>query len=136
MKISVFLPTVTLLLMFLIEEGLGLQCHVCNSFLSESCAGALTMESDTLTTCTNGTACRKIEQEVYYDEQYDTRIIRQCGYEENPPLTCISRSGTYRYKVQYCHCNEDGCNSAVTSTISVTMLFLALGLAHFAMKHL
>lgn len=73
--------------------------------------------------------CRKIVQEVYYDEKWDIRYIRQCAPSgevgENEGRDCMERTGTKKVKVRYCHCdNQDGCNGAESVNIPKMMLLL------------
>ena len=64
---------------------------------------------------------------AYYDGRWDIRYIRQCAMEgEVGPQEgrwCKERSGTFRVKVKYCHCdNKDGCNAASTTQLQVLTL--------------
>ena len=76
---------------------------------------------------------------AYYDGTWDVRYIRQCamrgevGPEEG--RWCKERSGNFRVKVKYCHCdNKDGCNTAALSSlhhvsivpVALFVLFLTL----------
>lgn len=73
--------------------------------------------------------CRKIVQEVYYNDEWNVRYIRQCapsgevGADEG--RQCMERTGTYRVKMRYCHCdNQDGCNGAESVNIPMMMMIL------------
>ncbi|ELU06131.1 hypothetical protein CAPTEDRAFT_181564 [Capitella teleta] len=113
------------------DFGRPIKCYQCNSFYDKGCADFFDNKTYPLIPCsTNATMCRKIIQETYYDGVWDVRYIRQCaqrgevGPEEG--RWCKERSGTYRVKVKYCHCdNKDGCNSA-PSTFSPHFFWLAL----------
>ncbi|KAK7492840.1 hypothetical protein BaRGS_00015978 [Batillaria attramentaria] len=119
-----------------IKEGLAIHCVDCNSFQKKACDSD---PSSFLIDCDkhedprfhNATACRKMEQEIYYDDDYQVRTIRQCAVEVGP-MKCIERTGTYRFKVFYCHCNnEDGCNGAGALSFSLVIASLSVALAYF-----
>ena len=73
---------------------------------------------------------------AYYDGIWDVRYIRQCATrgEVGPDegRWCKERTGTFRVKVKYCHCdNKDGCNTAssmgdVKIWTSVTLALVTL----------
>lgn len=57
-----------------------------------------------------------------------TRVIRTCGYIEEPGRDggCVSRSGTHDVNVQYCSCNHSLCNSAPRPAAPAALLLLPL----------
>lgn len=115
-----------------------IKCYQCNSFYDKGCADFFDNRTYPLIPCPmNATMCRKIIQETYYDGVWDIRYIRQCallgevGPEEG--RWCKERTGTWRVKVKYCHCdNKDGCNTAATPTLNLATLssLVCLGLAY------
>ncbi|KAL8586186.1 hypothetical protein ACOMHN_057748 [Nucella lapillus] len=115
-----------LLLVVLVEQGFALECVECNSFTEPMCD----KEPEKFKTECNETAtsCRKMEQEIYYNDDYQVRTIRQCAYESGP-LKCMERIGTYRFKVFYCHCADDGCNGAGSLSISLVLAALSSAVA-------
>ncbi|KAJ8319148.1 hypothetical protein KUTeg_004239 [Tegillarca granosa] len=68
----------------------------------------------------NATACRKIVQEVYIINDWENkkgdwqrRVIRQCANHVGK-MECIDRTGTYRVKTKYCHCDTENCNGSAS----------------------
>lgn len=66
---------------------------------------------------------------VYYNDEWNVRYIRQCapsgevGPDEG--RECSERTGTYRVKMRYCHCdNQDGCNGAESVNIPMISMIL------------
>ncbi|XP_076449998.1 UPAR/Ly6 domain-containing protein crok-like [Babylonia areolata] len=117
-----FIVAVAFLLVVLAGEGFALECVECNSFVKPECdsnPAAFSVRCND-----SATSCRKMEQEIYYDDDYQVRTIRQCAYESGP-LECIERTGTYRFKVFYCHCDKDDCNGAGSLSISLTLAALS-----------
>ncbi|XP_076459252.1 UPAR/Ly6 domain-containing protein crok-like [Babylonia areolata] len=112
------LVAAVLLLVVAVREGLSLKCVECNSFVKTDCDS--NPLSHTVECPKNTTSCRKMEQEIYYDDDYHVRTIRQCAIESGP-MKCIERTGTYRIKIFYCHCDRDNCNSAGHLSISVLL---------------
>ncbi|KAK7113657.1 UPAR/Ly6 domain-containing protein crok-like [Littorina saxatilis] len=115
-----------LFLVVVIREGLALKCVQCNSFTKPECDSQPSEFEDDCPF--NATSCRKMEQEIYYDDDYQVRTIRQCALESGP-LKCIERTGTYRFKVYYCHCQGDNCNTASSLTLSVTLALVSAAVA-------
>jgi len=99
------------------DTGRPIKCYQCNSFYDRGCADFFDNRTYPLIPCQgNATMCRKIIQETYYDGRWDVRYIRQCAMtgEVGPDegRWCKERTGTFRVKVRYCHCdNKDGCNT-------------------------
>merc|ERR1712203_434626 len=69
--------------------------------------------------------CRKIYQNVRGDE----RIIRGCGYEEDPKGRDCYTTVLEEYNTEVCACKEDGCNSATGFSLSAALVS-AVGLAY------
>ena len=68
---------------------------------------------------------------VYYNDEWNIRYLRQCAPQgvvgDHEGRQCMERTGTYRVKMRYCHCdNQDGCNGAGSVHISITMILLAV----------
>ncbi|KAL8601462.1 hypothetical protein ACOMHN_000404 [Nucella lapillus] len=119
-----------LLLIVAVQEGLSLSCVQCNSFSRADCDTnpmAYANECDQ-----NATSCRKMEQEIYYEDDYQVRTIRQCAFESGP-MDCMERTGTYRIKIHYCHCMGDDCNSAGHLSISA-LLVSACGMLAYLLR--
>jgi len=113
-----------------IREGFGLECVECNSFAKPECDK---QPMSYKVECPekhgkNATSCRKMEQEIYYNDDYQVRTIRQCAYESGP-MKCIERTGTYRFKVFYCHCEGDNCNSANSFSVSIVLSLVSAAVA-------
>lgn len=68
---------------------------------------------------------------VYYDKDWNTRVIRECAVSGEASDDCKERTGTYKVKVKYCQCGEPGCNSAVNTQISLMTLVVPLFVAVF-----
>lgn len=107
--------------------------YVCNSYFQKTCGDWFDNRTYNLEECGEGvTMCRKIVQEVYYNDEWNVRYIRQCAPSgevgEDEGRQCMERTGTYRVKMRYCHCdNQDGCNGAESVNIPMlTMLLPAL----------
>ncbi|KAJ1521668.1 hypothetical protein ONE63_003313 [Megalurothrips usitatus] len=64
----------------------------------------------------NATLCRKLVQRTAVGVK--TRVIRTCGYIEEPGRDggCVSRSGTHDVNVLYCSCKGNLCNGAAAAT--------------------
>lgn len=120
-----------IVVLFLVLEGAAAQygdrpikCYQCNSYYDKGCADFFDNRTYPLIPCAEGsTMCRKIVQETYYDGQWDIRYIRQCATrgEVGPQegRWCKERTGNFRVKVKYCHCdNKDGCNTAAFTSQS------------------
>jgi len=114
-----------------IREGMALSCVVCNDVAEKDCNTNLKKYEKVcplLNDTVEATSCRKMEQEIYFDDDYNTRTIRQCAYESGP-MKCIERIGTYRFKVYYCHCKGDNCNSAGSLSISLVLASFSTAVA-------
>ncbi|KAH9494857.1 hypothetical protein Btru_015841 [Bulinus truncatus] len=114
-------------IVLLIKEGIALKCYACSSEVSaEACLnpGPTTQTTDCVG---NQTMCRKIEQQIYYNGEDHTRVLRQCA-TSGELGECLERTGTYRYKSWYCQCKGDLCNSAVTLLSPFTMLLTVLSI--------
>eukprot|EP00745_Piridium_sociabile_P004968 TRINITY_DN130050_c0_g1_i1.p2 TRINITY_DN130050_c0_g1~~TRINITY_DN130050_c0_g1_i1.p2 ORF type:complete len:133 (+),score=29.11 TRINITY_DN130050_c0_g1_i1:186-584(+) len=120
--------TAALLLVVFVGTGFALECIECNSFVESECE---TNPDQFKRMCNeSATSCRKMEQEIYYDDDYQVRTIRQCAFETGP-LECIERTGTYRFKVFYCHCKGDNCNGAGSLSVSLVLAVLSSAAALF-----
>ncbi|XP_062598904.1 uncharacterized protein LOC134260350 [Saccostrea cucullata] len=112
------------------EFGNAIQCYQCNSYFQQDCADYFNNHSHALVDCgENVTMCRKIVQEVYYNDEWNVRYIRQCAPSgeigDDEGRVCKERTGTYRVKMKYCHCgNQKGCNSATSIQLSLLMMLL------------
>lgn len=108
------------------------RCYVCNSYFQQDCADWFDNRTFNLDYCEEGvTMCRKIVQEVYYNEEWNIRYIRQCAPSgevgDHEGRVCKERTGTYRVKMRYCHCdNQDGCNGAESVHIPIVMILLPI----------
>lgn len=110
---------VTLVAAFVVlEQSFAIQCFVCNSFHQADCADWFDNVTQHLVKCeADKQKCRKVVQEVWLEDHWDVRYIRQCakggevGAREG--RECQEVYGTYNIRVRHCHCdNQDGCNSA------------------------
>ncbi|XP_060569445.1 uncharacterized protein LOC132727873 [Ruditapes philippinarum] len=120
-------------LFMVLDQGVARKCYVCNSYFQKTCGDWFDNRTYNLEECGEGvTMCRKIVQEVYYNDEWNVRYIRQCAPSgevgEDEGRQCMERTGTYRVKMRYCHCdNQDGCNGAESVNIPMlTMLLPAL----------
>ncbi|KAK7111864.1 UPAR/Ly6 domain-containing protein crok-like [Littorina saxatilis] len=115
---------------FVLDTGFAIKCFVCNSFHQADCADWFDNVTQHLVNCPQGTQkCRKVVQEVWLDDHWDVRYIRQCALNgtvgERHGRVCQERYGSYNVRMRYCHCdNQDGCNSApaVLSTSGFGMI--------------
>ncbi len=94
--------------------------------------------------CLHSEACiRGFDNDVffsfvaYYDGRWDIRYIRQCATlgEVGPDegRWCKERTGNFRVKVKYCHCdNKDGCNAGTSISVQTLGLTIGLLLSFFA----
>ncbi|KAK2162467.1 hypothetical protein LSH36_98g05052 [Paralvinella palmiformis] len=137
------LPCSLVLFMVLLEvsgQSKPIKCYQCNSFYDKGCADFFDNTTYPLIPCPiNATKCRKIIQETYYDGIWDVRYVRQCAIEgEVGPAEgrwCKERTGTWRVKVKYCHCdNKDGCNGSSTFSTSYAIMFAATLLSLFSIS--
>ncbi|GFO23353.1 hypothetical protein PoB_004985800 [Plakobranchus ocellatus] len=123
----------------ILEQGFAIKCFVCNSFHQADCADWFDNVTQHLVKCESyQTKCRKVVQEVFIEDHWDVRYIRQCaeggkvGRREG--RECDEIYGTYNIRVRQCHCdNQDGCNSApkVNTSILVLLPFLLTLLSYF-----
>jgi len=117
------------LVLCLVETGSSIKCHQCNPFYYEDSPDKpKTMEF--LQDCPADTAdrtyfCRKIYQNVRGDE----RVIRGCGYEEDPKGRECYTTVLEEYNTEVCACKDDGCNSATGFSLSAALVS-AVGLAY------
>lgn len=75
--------------------------------------------------------CRKIVQEVWLDDHWDVRYIRQCAQDGIVGMydgrVCMERYGSYNVRMRYCHCdNQDGCNSATKAASQYVPVLVTL----------
>ncbi|XP_041363422.1 uncharacterized protein LOC121379045 [Gigantopelta aegis] len=130
---SVFLVVVV----NLAQQGTALDCYQCNSFLKQDCWD---LSEETrgmhLKPCKgNATGCQKQKQELYYNDDYQERIYRGCMYVD-APNKCTQRTGTYRVKIVYCYCEEEGCNAGFRLHTSIVTVLFASGLVYFFSRHM
>ncbi|KFB46454.1 AGAP008113-PA-like protein [Anopheles sinensis] len=128
---------IILLIAIFVNNGDAIRCYECNSAHDSSCAYDIPPNS-TSVECNvpkrNQTYkyCRKIVQIIEFPVNNlppDTRIIRECGYDESAYKgTCYQRSG-YGGRQEVCACYEDNCNGA--SSLSVTFGVLLFGAIAF-----
>ncbi|KAH3867089.1 uncharacterized protein LOC127867478 isoform X2 [Dreissena polymorpha] len=119
------------LAIFLIfDTAASIKCYQCNSYFQKTCADWFDNRTYNLDQCQDGVKmCRKIVQEVYYNDEWNTRYIRQCAptgeVGADAGRQCQERTGTYKVKMRYCHCdNQDGCNGAGSVNIPIVMMVL------------
>ncbi|XP_064601342.1 UPAR/Ly6 domain-containing protein crok-like [Liolophura sinensis] len=105
----------------LLEVATSIRCYECNSYYQQDCSDHFDNQTINMVDCSakiaNASRCRKQIQEMWIEDHWDIRYIRQCAsigdigdYEGRQ---CKERAGTYKVKVRYCHCdNQDGCNTA------------------------
>ncbi|BFZ17564.1 hypothetical protein BsWGS_20603 [Bradybaena similaris] len=107
-----------------------LSCYTCNSFEHPDC-DTITGEKYKTQCNANQTLCRKVEQHMYYNKDDHVRIFRQCATLGRPG-DCDSRTGTYRFKTWYCHCQGDLCNGSgsvmASVVLTVSLICASLGL--------
>uniref|UniRef100_A0A0B7B4R0 Protein sleepless n=1 Tax=Arion vulgaris TaxID=1028688 RepID=A0A0B7B4R0_9EUPU len=119
------------LLVLIIKEGLSLKCYSCNSFKDDDCE-TIRATTPEVTCSANQTMCRKVEQHMYYNKEDHVRVFRQCA-TSGTPGDCDTRTGTYRFKAWYCHCNDrEHCNGSgnliAPLMLTVAMIVASLGL--------
>jgi len=124
-----------LCLIVVVREGMALSCVQCNDIAQTDCNENFQIHEKPCEqhdigngTMVEAVSCRKMEQEIYYDGDYNTRTIRQCAYSD-APMKCIERIGTYRFKVFYCHCKGDNCNSAGALSVSLVLASVSAAVA-------
>ncbi|KAL8573168.1 hypothetical protein ACOMHN_036153 [Nucella lapillus] len=102
----------------LFDTSIAIKCFVCNSFHQADCADWFDNVTQHLVKCPDGyKKCRKVVQEVWLEDHWDIRYVRQCALGGNIGMQqgrfCQERYGSYNVRMRYCHCdNQDGCNSA------------------------
>ncbi|CAG5134214.1 unnamed protein product [Candidula unifasciata] len=105
-------------------------CHSCNSFTNPDCE-TITDDRYKVQCSANQTICRKVEQHMYYNKDDHVRVFRQCA-TRGTPGGCDSRTGTYRFKTWYCHCQGSLCNGSnsllASVMLTVTLICASLGL--------
>ncbi|XP_071129075.1 UPAR/Ly6 domain-containing protein crok-like [Mytilus edulis] len=118
--------------LFLFQTGFSFRCYKCNSYMQEDCADHFNNQTWHLSECAeNVTMCRKIVQEVFYNDEWQLRYVRQCapsgivGGDEG--RRCMEKTGTYKVKVRICHCdNQEGCNGASNFHSNIHVILLPL----------
>ncbi|XP_058125120.1 uncharacterized protein LOC131281739 [Anopheles ziemanni] len=136
---SAFLVSLLLIAVF-VGKGDAIRCYECNSADDSSCTHDVPPETMSVD-CTEhkgGLAykyCRKIVQIIEFPVNNlppDTRIIRECGYDESTYKgKCYQRSG-FGGRQEVCACYEDNCNGA--SSLSVTFGVLLFGAIAFLIR--
>uniref|UniRef100_A0A0B6Y199 Protein sleepless n=1 Tax=Arion vulgaris TaxID=1028688 RepID=A0A0B6Y199_9EUPU len=110
-----------------VEQSFAIKCFVCNSFHQADCSDWFDNVTQHLVACEDyQQKCRKIVQEVWLEDHWDVRYIRQCAaggdigaYEGR---VCDEIYGTYNIRVRHCHCdNQDGCNSAREQIATISL---------------
>ncbi|XP_076348856.1 UPAR/Ly6 domain-containing protein crok-like [Tachypleus tridentatus] len=109
------------------QGGGAIKCWECNSLYDPNCADPFDNYTVAVTDCdqrflphlpnVSATLCRKIIQKV--NDEY--RYIRSCGWihaEKKHEGGCYKKAGTFQVMVDYCNCETDECNSAISTTIS------------------
>ncbi|KAK0050978.1 hypothetical protein Bpfe_019498 [Biomphalaria pfeifferi] len=91
------------LIFLLIKEGITLKCYSCSSEIANTSCLTPGPTTPTVECSGNQTMCRKIEQQIYYNKEDNTRILRQCA-TSGEVGECLERTGTFRYKSWYCQC--------------------------------
>ncbi|XP_052068037.1 uncharacterized protein LOC127707500 [Mytilus californianus] len=111
-----------------IDVGESIKCHVCNSFETQQCGDEFSKDNtDFLMDCpTNYTMCRKIVQNVFYEDDWNLRYIRECAKTGEVEDTCRERTGTYKVKVKYCHCGSPECNGVAQNKINFMAALIPL----------
>ncbi|KAK3602583.1 hypothetical protein CHS0354_020646 [Potamilus streckersoni] len=124
-ELSFVFFTIVIILM-LVQKGLGIRCYECNSKDNAHCLNlksapenvtkSFEIDCDGLPGDKIYTKCRVIIQNVESDPE---RIIRQCA--THGPDKCYYRVGTSKIRMDYCHCQANLCNSAVTSVPGIKL---------------
>jgi len=129
---------------FTIHTGSAIKCWECNSHYDRNCGDPFGNETFALTDCDQrelehypnqkASVCRKIIQKV----RNDYRFVRGCGWlsgqTEKESTNCFKRSGTFNVLVQYCSCDQDGCNASDFVRPDWTGLLVVLIAAIFLVK--
>lgn len=127
-KLAIVLLTCVAAFMVL-EQGFAIKCFVCNSFHQADCADWFDNVTQHLVKCgADQPKCRKVVQEVWIDDHWDVRYVRQCAKQgkigQREGRECQEIYGTYNIRVRQCHCdNQDGCNSAPKLNLSFSVLW-------------
>ncbi|BFZ02889.1 hypothetical protein BsWGS_05928 [Bradybaena similaris] len=106
----------------IVHQGFAIKCFVCNSFHQADCSDWFDNVTQHLVACADWQPkCRKVVQEVWMEDHWDVRYIRQCAAGGQVGAfegrICEEMYGTYNIRVRHCHCdNQDGCNSAKRHT--------------------
>jgi len=119
-----------------IQQGFGLECYQCNTHVQkQECETGSLAEKWKLPCPGNETMCRKIEQEINIDGDDTVRITRECATTRSAANgECLERTGTYRFKSWYCECDEAGCNSATSTSVSVFVSTVFFSAAYLVKK--
>jgi len=128
MEAKLLIPLVGCLLLMLVNAGTGLKCHQCTSKIDAQCDDPfyhadkpdVPKTKEFLKECPTDdgheyTLCRKIYQNVRGDD----RVIRSCGYEEDPQGRPCYSTVLEEYNTYVCQCKDDGCNSASMMSLSL-----------------
>jgi len=123
-----------------------IKCYQCNSYDNQNCADPFFYEEEAekepmkrtmkdpsmLQECEDpkATLCRKIYQNVRGDE----RVIRTCGWVEDPKGRECYTTVLEEYNTEVCSCDPkktfDGCNGATGYSISLLATLSAVVLAY------
>ncbi|CAL1540512.1 unnamed protein product [Lymnaea stagnalis] len=134
MKASQHILACLILIAIAIKEGLSLTCYSCNSEVQKELCLTPSAQTPVIDCVGNQTMCRKIEQQIYYNGEDHTRVLRQCATRGNVG-DCLERTGTYRYKSWYCNCNGNNCNASERVALSFSLTF-GLILSVFGLRKL
>lgn len=129
MKVNVLLTFTTVLAVF-VKTGFSIECYVCNSHYDKSCMHTF-VDSQYKQNCSEvrgpeWTACRKSVQ--YFTITIngvvpEERVVRACAMNFTDEKPCVARTSESGYG-HSCHCFEDNCNSAPTSSKSMAAILI------------
>lgn len=133
-----YLWAVLLVAIICIQSCSAIQCYECNSAFDKRCLGDANnkLSDDLKKPCPDRQGdvpysfCRKVKQVIDFEVNGltpDSRVIRSCGYQEDPHgHRCYQRSG-FGGRQEVCSCAGDGCNSSSALYASTTLLLVGGG---------
>jgi hypothetical protein len=138
------------------DAAFAIHCWDCSSFINPGCGDPFRNDSFDKIDCDQvlmphlegqkATLCRKIIQKGLYEKDISIskclksdlnlsvhgsdvpQVIRGCGWivDDSVNKDCVRRSGLFSATVEYCTCDQDGCNAgtSLSATIISTLLIV------------
>lgn len=123
-----YVHPLTVFLLLSCKETSSLRCYQCVSSRDKGC-WKYNLNSTHLQDCPTSSGmpnpvCRVLSQIHYFTTSQDVTQIRECAHIYELPLRCTqSKFSSLHYSLS-CECDEDGCNKASNSHITVAVIVL------------